>query len=251
MTDATAPDEADHKVRGIDDFPDEAPSTRQLAVYVYQAPVRVWHWINAACIVVLVLTGLYIHYPPFSLMGEASQHYLMGTMRAVHFSAGYIAGFGFVARAAYAFFGNHHARQLFAPSIFSGHFWDGVLHELRWYAFLEKEPRKYVGHNPMAQLAMFFLFTTVMTLMVCTGFALYGEGAGEGHWSHIVFTSWVLPLAGGNSLNLHTIHHLGMWAMLIFSIVHIYAALREDVMSRQSLVSTMISGWRMFKDDRP
>jgi Ni/Fe-hydrogenase 1 B-type cytochrome subunit len=26
-------------------------------------------------------------------------------------------------------------------------------------------------------------------------------------------------------------------------------AVREDIMSRQSLVSTMISGWRYFKDD--
>jgi Ni/Fe-hydrogenase 1 B-type cytochrome subunit len=33
--------------------------------------------------------------------------------------------------------------------------------------------------------------------------------------------------------------------------VHIYAAVREDIMSRQSIVSTMISGWRTFKDERP
>jgi len=28
-------------------------------------------------------------------------------------------------------------------------------------------------------------------------------------------------------------------------------AVREDIMSRQSIISSMISGWRMFKDDRP
>jgi Ni/Fe-hydrogenase 1 B-type cytochrome subunit len=239
------------KARGIDDYDPDAPEARQLAVYVYEAPVRVWHWMNAICMLVLIATGLFIHKPPFSLMGEASEHYLMGTVRAAHFIAGYIAGFGFMFRALFALWGNHHAKQMFAPPIFKPKFWDGVLHELRWYAFLEKEPRKYVGHNPLAQLAMFFLFTTTMTLMVCTGFALYGEGTGAGSWAHIVFTSWVLPLAGGNSLTLHLVHHLGMWAIVVFSIVHIYAALREDVMSRQSLVSTMISGWRMFKDDRP
>jgi Ni/Fe-hydrogenase 1 B-type cytochrome subunit len=32
--------------------------------------------------------------------------------------------------------------------------------------------------------------------------------------------------------------------------IHIYAAVREDIMSRQSLISTMVSGWRYFKDDR-
>ena len=33
--------------------------------------------------------------------------------------------------------------------------------------------------------------------------------------------------------------------------IHVYVAIREDIMSRQSLISTMISGWRMFKDDKP
>ena len=40
-----------------------------------------------------------------------------------------------------------------------------------------------------------------------------------------------------------------MWALVIFTILHIYAAIREDIMSRQSMVSTMISGHRTFKDD--
>jgi Ni/Fe-hydrogenase 1 B-type cytochrome subunit len=63
------------------------------------------------------------------------------------------------------------------------------------------------------------------------------------------------PLAGcwdwWNSQRLHTLHHLGMWAIVIFTMIHIYAAIREDIMSRQSMVSTMISGHRTFKDDRP
>ena len=29
------------------------------------------------------------------------------------------------------------------------------------------------------------------------------------------------------------------------------AAVREDIMSRQSIISTMVSGERMFKDNRP
>lgn len=30
----------------------------------------------------------------------------------------------------------------------------------------------------------------------------------------------------------------------------IYIAIREDIMSRQTMVSTMINGWRHFKDSR-
>jgi Ni/Fe-hydrogenase 1 B-type cytochrome subunit len=39
-----------------------------------------------------------------------------------------------------------------------------------------------------------------------------------------------------------------MWAILLFVMIHVYAAIREDIMSKQSMVSTMISGFRMFKD---
>ena len=56
---------------------------------------------------------------------------------------------------------------------------------------------------------------------------------------------------GNNSHYVHTYHHLGMYWLIIFMMIHIYVAIREDIMSRQSIVSTMISGHRTFKDDRP
>ena len=51
-----------------------------------------------------------------------------------------------------------------------------------------------------------------------------------------------------DSQNMYTLHHMGMWVIVVFAIVHIYAAIREDIMGRQSVVSTMISGYRTFKD---
>ena len=54
-----------------------------------------------------------------------------------------------------------------------------------------------------------------------------------------------------STADVHTFHHLGMWVVVVYIIIHIYAAIREDIMSRQSIISTMISGERMFKDNRP
>jgi Ni/Fe-hydrogenase 1 B-type cytochrome subunit len=51
------------------------------------------------------------------------------------------------------------------------------------------------------------------------------------------------------SLTLHTLHQLGMWVIVGFALIHIHAATREDVMSRQTKRSTLVSGWRMFEDD--
>ena len=217
------------------------------AIYVYEAPLRLWHWTNALAIVVLCVTGYFIGSPLPTMSGEASDHYLMGYIRFTHFAAAYILAIGFLFRLYWAFVGNEHARQLFFPPVWQGRFWSGVWHELKWYSFVAKEPRKYVGHNPLAMMAMHVMLVWGTLFMMFTGFALYGEGTGAGSWIHSVFTSWLIPLFG-QSQDVHTWHHLGMWLIVCFMIVHIYAAVREDIMSRQSMVSTMVSGWRMFKD---
>ncbi len=225
--------------------------TRQTSVYVYEVPVRLWHWINALAIVVLCITGYFIGSPPPTMIiAEATYQFVFGYIRFAHFAAGWILAIGFLGRMYWAIFGNHHARQLFYLPLLRRDWWHEVWFEIRWYLFLEKQPKKYVGHNPLAQLAMFCFITLGVSFMIITGFALYGEGLGHGSWADNMF-GWVFTLVGGNSHVVHTYHHLGMWWILIFMIIHIYVAIREDIMSRQSIVSTMISGHRTFKDDNP
>lgn len=217
------------------------------AVYVYEAPLRLWHWINAGAILVLAVSGYLIASPPPALPGEASQHYLMGDIRFIHFTAAYVFAVGFLGRVYWAFAGNRYARELFLPALFSARWWKGLLLELRWYLFLEHEPQEFVGHNPLAQLFMFALFVLGSLFMLATGFALYAEGLGPHSWAALAF-GWVVPLFGGNPQTVHTWHHLGMWLMVCFVIAHVYVAVREDIVSRQTMVSTMISGWRLFKN---
>lgn len=219
------------------------------AVYVYEAPLRLWHWANAIAIVVLAISGYLIGSPLPSLGGEASEHFQMGYIRFAHFAAGYILLIGFLFRIYWAFMGNDHAREIFLPSFRDRKYWEGVWHEVRWYCFLEKEPYKYTGHNPLAVLFMHIMLVWGTIFMIVTGFALYGEGAGMGSWQYDLFSSWVIPLFG-QSQDVHTWHHLFMWYIVCFVIIHIYAAIREDIMSRQSIISSMFSGWRTFKDTR-
>jgi Ni/Fe-hydrogenase 1 B-type cytochrome subunit len=216
-------------------------------VYVYEAPVRIWHWVNALCFAILAITGYFIASPLPSLSGEASDHYLMGYIRFAHFAAAYVFAIAFLGRAYWALVGNHHAQQLFKVPVTDPHFWRGLLLEMRWYMFLEKKPQKHLGHNPLAHVCMFIAITIGGIFMIVTGFALYGEGTLEGSWAHAVFTSWVIPLFG-QSQDVHTWHHMVSWMMVWFTIVHIYASLREDIMSRQTLISAIVSGSRTFRD---
>jgi len=153
---------------------------------------------------------------------------------------------GLLGRAYWAIVGNAHARELFWVPIFQRAYWRELATMMKWYGFAIGRPSRYVGHNPMARLAMFSGFLFVCVLMIVTGFAMYGEGAQAGSWASRVF-GWVIPLFG-QSQDVHTWHHLGMWGLLIFAFVHVYAAIREDIMGRQSIVSTMVSGHRTFKD---
>ncbi|MDD2704603.1 MAG: Ni/Fe-hydrogenase, b-type cytochrome subunit [Acidocella sp.] len=232
-----------------------APATKEAEVhapvYVYELPIRLWHWITAPCIITLAVTGYLIGNPAWPLIvGEPTHHYIMGDIRFIHFTAAYILTIGFLLRIYWAFAGNKYARELFLPQIWREQWWHEFFKAMRWYLLLERESLRENGHNPVAQTAMFLFFVLGVAFQIVTGFAMYGEGEGPGSISHYLFSSWVIPFFGG-SQQLHTWHHLGMWYILVFVIIHIYLVIREDIMSRQTMVSTMINGWRYFKDKRP
>ena len=218
----------------------------QSAIYVYQFPVRIWHLTNAFAIAILLLTGYFIGSPPPTLSGQASDHFLMGYIRFAHFTAGYILIIGLIHRTYWAFVGNGFAREIFFLPVKDKKWREDVWHEMKRYLFLEDVARKYVGHNPVATIVIHFLFLWVITFMAMTGLSLYGEAAGMGSWQYTVFSSWVIPLFG-NSQNLHTYHHLGAWLILIFVIIHVYGAVRDELLGNQSIMSTIVSGYRTFK----
>ncbi len=247
---STATPGPDSKIRlqGVMDFDGEKPLEWN-SIYVYEAPVRLWHWVNALCVLTLCVTGYLIGSPQDSLGGEAFDHYRMGYVRFIHFTAGQILAVFFLMRIYWALVGNKHARQIFYIPFWDRKWWDGVFHEAKWYGFLREEPRKYVGHNPLAHISMFVMFTCFSVMMIITGFALYAQGAGNDSW-YFRWFGWVFTYFP-NSQEVHTFHHLGMWVIVCFILLHVYAAIREDVMSRQTMISTMFSGTRQFRDNRP
>lgn len=217
-------------------------------VYVWEAPVRLWHWVMTLAMFVLIGTGFLIGVPPPSVGGEAVDTFWFGYVRFLHFAAGYVFAVFFALRVYWALVGNRYAREIFTVPVqmFSATWWSGLAHQALYYLFAHRESRGYPGHNPLAAAAMFFMYLLGAVWMVLSGFALYGEGAGMGSWQFRFFTSWLQPLVG-DSQQLHTYHRLGMWYLVIFSIVHIYMVIREDIFSKETVISTMVNGWRVPK----
>jgi Ni/Fe-hydrogenase 1 B-type cytochrome subunit len=173
---------------------------------------------------------------------------MFGYIRFAHFAAAYLFTISFLLRLLWVFVGNRFAREIYLVPLkmLSPAWWGGMFSQIKYYLFLTPKARAWQGHNPLAMAAMFFMYVLGTVFMICTGFALYGEGLGMESWAFGMFTSWVQPLAG-DSQNLHTLHHLGMWYLIVFSIVHIYMVIREDICSEETVISTMVNGWRVAK----
>ncbi len=216
-----------------------------VSFYIYEAPVRLWHWVTTLVVAALCLTGYFIASPPQASMGDTSALWGMGQLREWHFIAGWLLLIGALWRAYWAIVGGPHARLIYYVPVWKLSWWKECLEVVKWYLFMSKG-EKWVGHNPLARAAMFFVFTLGSFFMILSGFALYGEQTGIDSWESKVF-GWMIPLFG-SSMTLRTWHHIGMYALLLFVIVHIYAAIRDDIMGRVSTISSMVSGWRTFRD---
>ena len=59
---------------------------------------------------------------------------------------------------------------------------------------------------------------------------------------------WVTVLLGTPQA-VRTVHHLAMWYLILFALFHMYMAFRQDIVGRSTIVSTMVSGIRMFKNE--
>ena len=235
MSTATAPQES--LSRG--------PRAEYKQVYLWHWPIRAMHWIAAACVVTLIVTGFYIGGPYFMTSGSASEHFLMGRVRFVHFTAAGVLVATAILRVYWLFVGNKFERwkALFPVS---GKDWVNLWKVLRAYMFVKADQAPhYMGHNPIQQLSYTGIYV-LATLQVLTGFYLYGLSNPGG----LFFTwfGWVGALLGGAQVA-RFVHHVMTWFWLIFLPIHVYLTIRADVLHKESRVSSIISGERYVRAD--
>jgi Ni/Fe-hydrogenase 1 B-type cytochrome subunit len=221
------------------------PSGNYRWVYLWEWPIRAMHWAAAVSVVVLVVTGFYIGKPYFITHGEASAHYLMGWMRFLHFAAAGVFVATAIIRVYWLFAGNQFERL---KALFPGRKqdWINMMKQVKFYLMIqpEKAPH-YLGHNPLQQFSYTGLYAVAIA-QVITGFAMYGQSRPGGFW-YTLF-GWVVPLLGGIQV-VHFVHHMLTWVFLIFIPIHIYLALRADLLERTGTISSIISGGRFVRSD--
>ena len=175
--------------------------------------IRVFHWLFAAALVVIMYTGLYIHYPVNILGFVDMRRAQMGMYTTV-----YIALFLLVARVYYGIMTRDIRNILLnrediqnLPGFF------------KFYFFLaEKEP-PHAKYNP-GQKLIFTSWLLAFGFQAITGFILYDTGR----------LGWLLPCFGGLQ-NLKYLHYLVFLYFVATTMVHVYLALSEDPAKLQAM----------------
>ncbi|MBK6795750.1 MAG: Ni/Fe-hydrogenase, b-type cytochrome subunit [Acidobacteria bacterium] len=214
-------------------------------IYVWELPVRFYHWLNALCVVALILTGLIIGRPlAISYSSEAYQQYWFGWVRFIHFVAAFIFFFNFLARIYWGFVGNEYARwDNFIP--FRGVQWREIVDVLK-VDILQTKLQKLItiGHNSLAGVIYFMTFLVAL-FQAITGFALYSSMSAS--FFPRLF-AWIVPLMGGD-FAVRQWHHVFMWFFVLFIIVHIYLVFYHDYIEGRGTTSSMVGGWKFQRED--
>jgi len=210
-------------------------------VYVWELPVRIAHWLMFFSIVVLAATGFYIGDPFIAVGGRARDHFVMGTIRVIHLYTAIVFSLAVLFRMYWMFAGNRYAR------------WDQYLpvsrerlrntwEAIKFFSYLRRDPPPYPGQTGTAGLSYAVIFL-IQFVMIFTGLALYTVYAAPS--SVFQAFGFLIPLFGGLQI-VRLIHHIGMWLLLIFMVLHVYLSILFSVVDR-SEIDSMFSGYKEMR----
>lgn len=176
---------------------------------LYSLHERIWHWLQAAAMLLLLLTGFAIHYPDrFGILGSMAN--------AVRWHS-WLA-FALIANAFLGLFYHLTAEKYhhFVPRMedFTG----AAIRQVRFYLYgifhgehhpLETDPRRKL--NPLQKLTYLALLNVLLPFQIVSGVLMWGADRWP-QWFKRVGGLWVIA----------PLHSLGAYLFLAFLIGHIY-----------------------------
>ena len=214
-------------------------------VYVWELPVRLTHWVLFFSILVLSATGYYIGNPFISVPGAAKDHFVMGTVRAVHFYAAIVFALAVLVRIYWLFAGNGYARLTELIPL-SRRRLRSLWKTFLYYSFIQHDPDDYAGHNGLAGGSYAMIFG-IYLVMIATGLTLYTVDVSVG--SPFKVFDFFIPLFGGMQYA-RLIHHIGMWLVLVFAVVHIYFVFLSSVIEHIGTFDSIFSGYKFMPEKK-
>lgn len=203
-------------------------------VYFYSAYERIWHWLQAGGVMVLLLTGFVISF--------SGSIFLLDFKSAVslHNSIGIIVTINASLALFYNLAGGLLRRYMPGLEDFfslgfthAGYYFYGIFKGAP-HPF-DKTPEKRL--YPLQKITYFIILNGLLPLMVVTGLL---------KWS-LKFTPFWADMFGGLAV-LGPIHRLGAWLFLSFIIVHIYMTTTGH--TPFSSIMAMITGYETIEEEK-
>lgn len=181
--------------------------------------IRLCHWSNAIAIIVLCLTGFYIHAPQSFPLFEN-----MTNARTLHFGMAFLLLFTLVIR-------------VYMGAVTGD--WRNIIYQpikdtkklpsmIKYYLFLAKDHPFYGKYNP-GQKAMYTAIPVLIIVQIVTGFILYKP---------LLFTGAAGALGG--YMALRWVHYVVTWLFVLMVLIHVYLDVAEGLPVLKSIFTGKI-----------
>lgn len=207
---------------------------RIVRYYVWELPVRLTHWAIFFLIVVLSVTGYYIHDPYLIAYGRRA--YVMGIMRSIHLSSGFLFLAALLVRLYWLFAGNRFANwRAFIPLTKKQR--ENLVQTVRFYSLQRYSPPPLIGHNTLAALSYSVVYLLYIVEGI-TGLVLYNSQVQMHFLNYLI--GWIPNLIDIQILR--SIHFFLMFVFWAFLAHHLYSAVLTALQERNGLIDSIFTG---------
>jgi Ni/Fe-hydrogenase 1 B-type cytochrome subunit len=169
---------------------------------------RILHELIMASILLLIITGFYIHRPFVEGGG-----FLMSIARGIHFFFAAVLIIATVTRVIGMFVGRDRDWRSFIPT---GADFKLLPKIINYYAYLADEPKLVKKYNPLQMISYCLAFVLII-FQIISGLALeYPTALG---WFNYGFLN--------NPIESRMAHFVVMWLFIMFLMIHVYLTIRE------------------------
>jgi Ni/Fe-hydrogenase 1 B-type cytochrome subunit len=218
--------------------------------------MRIVHWLNAICMVVAVITGLYIGHPYYQsfIADPAVDKYVMAWNRWGHFIVAIIFDVTAVLIGYLYFFSRFEKPyKKLIPT------WKNIKEFCEVFLNLITFNRRKnfdSSHSDSYNIVFFTIFHLLLVFMLLSGLQLYVHGLASGissigaWWPAMLHlaTDWTLQVFGGN-MGVRIAHHTSMYLILVWVMCHIYYQIWRTIFWKEGDIAIVIGGSKFVREE--
>ena len=218
--------------------------------------MRIVHWLNAICMVVAVITGLYIGHPYYQsfIADPAVDKYVMAWNRWGHFIVAIIFDVTAILIAYLYFFSRFEKpyKKLIPTWTNIKEFFEVFLNLITF----NRRKNFDSSHSDSYNIVFFTIFHLLLVFMLLSGLQLYVHGLASGissigaWWPAMLHlaTDWTLEVFGGN-MGVRIAHHTSMYLILVWVMCHIYYQVWRTIFWREGDISIVVGGSKFVREE--